>query len=153
MSQTAYIVGPTGSGKSYLATHLAAALGGEVVEGSSWIRKLTGCHQHGPEAAQMLSRASARELAKDPEVALRTLLSLTQDPSVRYFIAGLRNPVDFNGLWRHRPGVLIEMQGEAQSAFERDGVQAIVSIRTPDLRLTRGAYTVPSVAELVSSLW
>jgi hypothetical protein len=45
------------------------------------------------------------------------------------------------------------MQGEAQSAFERDGVQAIVSIRTPDLRLTRGAYTVPSVAELVSSLW
>jgi hypothetical protein len=39
------------------------------------------------------------------------------------------------------------------SGLTDDGVQAIVSIRTPDLRLTRGAYTVSSVAELVSSLW
>jgi hypothetical protein len=149
VSNTIYVVGPTGSGKSFLANLLATSFNGTVVEGSSWIRKLTGCYEHGPEAAQRLAEATRKELSRDPEIALRTLREMTKDTSQFCVISGLRNPTDFSGLWQRRPGLLIVMQGEACNTFEREGIATILTLKTPDMTLTRGRYELPDVLKTI----
>lgn len=146
---TIYLVGPTGSGKSFLANLLATSFNCDVVEGSAWIRKLTNCYEHGPEAAQRLAEATRKELAKDPEIALRTLRKMTADTNKLFVISGLRNPTDFSGLWEHRPGLLIQMRGEACNTFEREGIATILTLRKPDLTLTRGRYELPDVLRTI----
>lgn len=145
-----YVLGPTGSGKSYLARLLAEHLGGRIVEGSSWIRSLTGCWEHGPEAAALLSRASQEHLGRDPEISLRTLLQLVQDPPHPIIVVGLRNPVDFVGLQTaHGPGFVIRLTGDPVTEFERTGMAAIWAVRAPDLTLARGQYSIEAVVRRI----
>jgi len=157
MTRSIYIVGPTGSGKSYLGHRLCEALGTTLVEGSTWVRALTGRWDHGPEASQYLSEVSARELQRDPHVSLRKLIELTADEGQGHVIAGLRNPVDFIGLWERRPGVSILLTGESTSEFERVGIEAILLYlhqvgRPPDLILRRGEYDFDTVLAKISDL-
>lgn len=157
MARRIYIVGPTGSGKSYLGRRLCDALGATLVEGSSWVRALTGRWDHGPEASRYLSEVSERELHQDPHVSLRKLIELTADEGQDYVIAGLRNPVDFIGLWERHQGVSILLTGEATSEFERVGIEAILTYlhqvgRPPDLILRRGEYDFDAVLSKISDL-
>lgn len=145
-----YVIGPTGSGKSYLARLLAEHLGGRVVEGSSWIRTLTGCWEHGPAAAEMLSRESQEHLRRDPKISLRTLLELTRDQARPVIVVGLRNPVDFFGLRAvHGPGSVIRMSGVPVTDFERDGLAEIWRGCNPTLTLTLGEYDIQEVVSHV----
>lgn len=145
-----YVIGPTGSGKSYLARLLADPLKGRIVEGSAWIRTLTGCWEHGPEAAEMLSRVSREYLQRDPEVSLRTLLELTRDQTQPVIVVGLRNPVDFFGLRAaYGGGFVIRLTGDPVTEFERDGLATIWSGCSPDITLTRGQYDIQEVLSYV----
>jgi len=147
------LCGPTGSGKSYLARLLAEHTGGRVVEGSAWIRSLTGCWEHGAEAAAMLSRASQEHLARDPEISLRTLLRIVQDPPHPVIVVGLRNPVDFFGLQAaHGPGFVIRLTGDPVTEFERAGMAAIWAARAPDLILTLGQYSIEAVVRKIQCM-
>ncbi len=136
-----FVIGPTGSGKSFLANLLGQRLCLPVVEGSSWIRSLTGRWDHGPEVSRFLSDVSVRMLRDDPTISLRTLKE--RDTGHCIFV-GLRNPVDFFGLYQ--PGDhVIQMTGTPTSDFERTGLTEIWSRATPDQTLTIYKYDLIEV--------
>ena len=136
-----FILGTTGSGKSYLADQLARALQLPVLEGSSWIRRLTGVWEHGPVYSQALAEASQALLAMDPERSLKELRR--HDPGQCIFV-GLRNPVDYFGLVTPL-SITIRMVGEPTTDFEREGLAKIFKDREPDLTLTAYQYQLDEV--------
>ncbi len=137
-----FILGPTGSGKSFLANLLGQELQLPILEGSSWIRTLTGRWDHGPEAASFLAEASQALLRDDPTISLRTLRD--KDPGDCIFV-GLRNPVDFFGLYGYPDEVVIKMVGEPASAFEREGLGKIWKCLIPNITLEARKYVLQDV--------
>ena len=137
-----FVLGPTGSGKSHLAKLLSQHLSLPVIEGSSWIRSITGRWDHGPEASQFLARESMKLLGQDPAISLRTLRE--KDPGNCIFV-GLRNPVDFFGLWGYPDEVVIKMIGEPTTDFERTGLAKIWGLVSPNLTLEAYNYDIEDV--------
>lgn len=121
-----FILGPTGSGKTTLAKGIQSRLGEDrvgVISGGSWIRDLTGIHTHGPKEAELLAKASEAELRKDPACSWKILKQkMLESPGVVIF-EGLRNPVDFFGLWEPLDIIVyLEKRATAITPFEAHGL-------------------------------
>jgi energy-coupling factor transporter ATP-binding protein EcfA2 len=145
-----FILGPTGSGKSYLANLLSKELGIPIIEGSAWIRTLTGRWDHGPEAAAFLSERSQELLKEDPDISLQTLQKLV-GASESCIVVGLRNPVDFHGLCDCER-CIIEMTGLPVTEFEQQGLEAIFKIADPDIVLKAPNYKLEDVLEGITNV-
>lgn len=117
-----FILGPSGSGKTTLANQLANALDCPCISGGAWIREALNEYGHTPEIAQKLSEASREILRGDPLYCYKWLKGQVKDSPV--VIEGLRNPLDFFGLWTPED-VVVFLEGEYASDFERIGLGAI----------------------------
>jgi hypothetical protein len=144
-----FIIGPTGSGKSYLAQRLSEKTGVQIVEGGHWIRSLTNRWDHGPEAAEFLARESKQALAKDPEAALKAMrAAIDGKPAI---VVGLRNVLDFKGLFE--PGdILVRMTGNPATEFESTGIAQIAALAPVKHTLTLGEYGNPEIKEIADHL-
>lgn len=138
-----FVLGPTGSGKSHLAKLIGDHYKIPIIEGSSWIRKLTDCWEHTPEATRYLTEQSLIHLAFDPQISARILKE--QDTGNCVFV-GLRNPTDFNALYQ--PGdYIIWMAGEPVNEFEEYGLGVISGLVPINLFLTAHQYEFEKVVK------
>lgn len=131
-----FVLGPTGSGKSYLAKLIGDRFKLPVIEGSTWIRELTNCWDHTPEATAFLTKESIAQLAADPDISARALKE--KDTGNCVFV-GLRNPRDFAALYQEGD-FMIWMAGEPVTEFEEHGLGIIAGLVPIDLFLTAHEY-------------
>jgi energy-coupling factor transporter ATP-binding protein EcfA2 len=122
-----FILGPTGSGKSTLARKIQESLEGTtIISGGSWIREIMGIYTHGPEEGKILAEASRSYLSRDPKCSWRILSRKVETAKGLVILEGLRNPLDFFGMWE--PGdvvVFLRERGHMASDFESRGLSNI----------------------------
>jgi hypothetical protein len=153
-----FILGPSGTGKTPMATHLATALGVPHVRASAWVRArfprpasaLSGVAADAARQAfvDAITAFATAELRRDPWACLDHLAS-TRDVEGPAVIEGVRNPFDFVHLYDPRVDRVIWLTHTATAlaptTFERglDVIDAYLTwladagLRDPDAGVLR----------------
>lgn len=123
-----FIIGSSRSGKTTLAKTLQDSLSDHdprLVSAGTWARSTFGDESHTADSATSLAEKTRQALDKNPCVVREWLVKQTKTcrPVI---IEGIRNPIDFAGVWNPAEDVVVFLTNPAPSnAWEATGIETI----------------------------